>query len=151
MKISVEDVIKVFESIKHLQARIAELEAILKERLLASNKEFMRLETTRRTQVKTIAELEGELELMAKLASDKPEFNNPLVAMQAKTLRDKILKQALPCKICNDTGFYQEQQDGGASTLFCDCPIGKKKQTEFEDENPDCKALPETKAEEGKS
>ncbi len=53
-----------------------------------------------------------------------------------------------PCKICGNTGLYQEEQDGGVSTLFCDCPIGQYKQAEFEDLNPDCKSLLESESEE---
>ncbi len=56
--------------------------------------------------------------------------------------RPIILPASELCKICDNTGLYQEKQDGGASTLFCDCPIGQHKQTEFEDKNPDCKSLP---------
>ncbi len=37
-------------------------------------------------------QLQAELVLLAKLASDKPEFFNPMEAMRAKELRDKILK-----------------------------------------------------------
>lgn len=34
----------------------------------------------------------AERELLAKLAADEPQFNNPLVAWEAKKLRDSILE-----------------------------------------------------------
>jgi len=46
-----------------------------------------RLETPR------IKQLKAKLKLLAKLASDRPEFFNPAQAMKAKALRDKILKE----------------------------------------------------------
>lgn len=35
--------------------------------------------------------LKGQRDLMAKLAADEPQFNNPLVVWGAKELRDSIL------------------------------------------------------------
>ncbi len=61
-----------------------------------------------------------------------------------KTITHWMLKPTLPdsiCNTCSDTGEYHEQHDGGASTLFCDCDFGQKKQREFEEKNPDCKPL----------
>ena len=37
-------------------------------------------------------QMKGQLELLALLSSDGPEFCNPLVALRAKSIRDKILK-----------------------------------------------------------
>ncbi len=39
-----------------------------------------------------VSDLMAERTLMAKLASDTPQFNNPLVVADAKKLRDEILK-----------------------------------------------------------
>lgn len=38
-----------------------------------------------------IGQLKSGLLLMAKLASDEPEFSNPLIVAEAKRLRDQIL------------------------------------------------------------
>ena len=39
-----------------------------------------------------INQLQAEIKLLAMLASDKPEFFNPAKAMEAKAIRDRVLK-----------------------------------------------------------
>lgn len=49
------------------------------------------LQSTIAAQAERIGELESHVLLLAKLSADEPQFFNPLEAMAAATLRDRIL------------------------------------------------------------
>ena len=65
----------------------------LRSELNEAKKHIKLLQDCDDTSMKTIDQIDAENKLLARLASDKPEFFNPAVAMQAKAIRDRILKK----------------------------------------------------------
>jgi len=72
---------------KKKMTRVDLIEKVEKLKLRCENLMFLSIELA-----KEVSRLEKERNLMAKLASDKPQFFNPLVVMEAKKIRDGILK-----------------------------------------------------------
>lgn len=71
--------------------------------------------------------------LLAKLASKKPQFFNPLVAMEAETLRDRILSEndqirQPSCPECQGMGWVPSKSSWGDPTDPCpSCEGGFKR------------------------
>lgn len=49
------------------------------------------------------------------------------------------------CEKCEDTGLYEEEHDGGAAELTCNCPVGVAKQNAYESEHPETRPLDDNK------